>query len=185
MLKAVALGALLLATAAAPSIAQERGAECAAIGADVERLACYDRLFRGEGGSVPEAEPVVLQSERLIPAAPSGREPATLTIACEEGRPVARFEFAGQPVSVTGDIAPMTLQVDQNATVVRTMAASDDNRSLAFSSARDTETFLDSLVGGTNLRVRMTPVRQRSLTVDFRIAQVVPAIADLRESCGG
>ena len=184
MLKAVAFGALLLVAAAAPSTAQDSGAGCAAIAADDQRLACYDSVFRAAGGSAPEIEPVVLESERLIPAAPSGRGLATLTIACAADGPVARFAFAGQPVSVTGDIAPMTMQVDQAATVVRTMAASEDNRSLIFSNARDTETFFDSLVGGTNLRVRVTPVRQRSLTVDFRLAPVLPEIISLRERCG-
>jgi hypothetical protein len=106
-----------------------------------------------------------------------------LTIACEEGAPRVHFAFAGQLVSVTGDIAPLTMQVDQFATTARTMAASEANRSLTFSSARDTNTFLDSLAGGTTLRVRVTPVRQRSLTVDFRIGEALPAIAELRESC--
>lgn len=182
MLKAVLLGAIL-STAAVPSLAQQTGADCAEIAGDTERLACYDKLFRGPPEDAPAAETVTLQSARLIPAAPSGREPATLTIACEEGAPRVRFSFAGQFVSATGDIAPLTMQVDQNATVVRTMAASADNRSLTFSNARDTEIFLDSLAGGSNLRVRVTPVRQRSLTVDFRVGQVLPAIADLRENC--
>lgn len=182
MLKAVLLGAIL-STAAVPSLAQQTGADCAGIAGNSERLACYDRVFRGAADDAPAAEPVTLQSERLIPAAPSGREPATLTIACEDGAPRVRFAFAGQPVSITGDIAPMTMQVDQNATAVRTMAASTDNRSLSFASDRETTTFLDSLAGGTSLRVRVTPVRQRSLTVDFRIGEVVPAIAELRENC--
>jgi hypothetical protein len=182
MLKAVLLGAIL-STAAVPSLAQQTGADCAEIAGDAERLACYDRLFRGTAEDAPAAEAVALESERLIPAAPSGREPATLTIACEEGAPSVHFAFAGQPVSITGDIAPLTMQVDQNATIVRTMAASDDNQSLSFASARDTTTFLNSLVGGTNLRVRVTPVRQRSLTVDFRIGEALPAIAELRENC--
>jgi hypothetical protein len=182
MLKAVLLGAIL-STAAVPSLAQQTGIECAEIAGDAERLACYDNLFRGTVGDASAPEAVTLESERLIPAAPSGREPATLTIACEEGTPRVHFAFAGQSVSLTGDIAPMTMQVDQNATIVRTMAASEDNRSLTFSSARDADTFLDSLAGGTSLRVRVTPVRQRSLTVDFRIGEALPAIAELRENC--
>lgn len=182
MLKAVLLGAIL-STAAVPSFAQQTGAECAGIAGDGQRLACYDRLFRGAAEDAPAIEPVTLESERLIPAAPSGREPATLTIFCEDGAPNVRFAFAGQSVSLTGDIAPMTMQVDQHATAVRTMAASADNRSLSFASDRETTTFLDSLAGGTSLRVRVTPVRQRSLTVDFRIGDAIPAIMELRENC--
>jgi type VI secretion system protein VasI len=183
MLKAVLLGFLVSAAPLASAIGQDTGAACAGIGDDGERLACYDRVFRTAGGEAPASEAILLESERLIPAAPSGREPATLTIACEAGGPEVSFAFAGQLVSVTGDIAPLTMQVDQNATVVRTMSASADNRSLSFSSDRDTETFLDSLAGGSNLRVRVTPVRQRSLTVDYDIGDVLPAIAALRENC--
>jgi type VI secretion system protein VasI len=182
MLKAVALGLALLLAATAPAVAQQRGSACAAIDSDEERLACYDGIFRSAGAEGP-AEAVTLQSQRLIPAQPSGRQPATLTIACEAGAVAVNFAFAGQLVSVTGDIAPLTLQVDQNATAARTLTAAPDNQSLSFSSARDTEAFLDSLAGGTSLRVRVTPVRQRSLTVDFRIDAAIEPIAALRESC--
>src|SRR5690606_7571996 len=154
MLQAVMLAVLLSAAPLSAAMGQDSAAACAAISGDADRLACYDRLFRAAGGEAPAGATVMLESERLIPAAPSGREPATLTIACEAGEPEVRFAFAGQLVSVTGDIAPLTMQVDQNATTVRTMSASADNRSLSFSSNRDTETFLNSLAGGTNLRVR-------------------------------
>jgi hypothetical protein len=137
----------------------------------------------GSAGEEAASEPITLESERLIPALPSGREPATLTIACDAGAMRVDFAFAGQMVSATGDIAPLTSQVDLHGTSVRTLAAAPDNRSLTFSNARDTEAFLDSLIGGTNLRVRVTPVRQRSLTVDFRIDAALPQIAELRESC--
>lgn len=177
------MGVLLAQLLAAPVWAQESGAACAAIEDDGERLACYDRVFR-DGGSAEAGEAIVLQSQRLIPAAPSGREPATLTISCAEGEMETRFAFAGQQVSVTGDIAPLTYQIDQGATTVRTLSASEDNRSLTFFSMRDTENFLDSLAGGTNLRVRVTPARQRSLTVDFRIEDVVAEIETLRRACG-
>lgn len=185
MLRAVALGLVLMAAGSGPAAAQQAGSDCAAIASDDERLACYDRIFRtGGAGDGALIEPVTLQSERLIPAQPSGREPATLTVGCEAGAVEVNFGFAGQLVSITGDIAPLTWQIDQGATTVRTLAAAPDNRSLSFSSSRDTEAFLDSLAGGTNLRVRVTPVRQRSLTVDFRIDAEIEPIATLRQSCG-
>ena len=158
--------------------------ECRVPGQRAARLACYDALFRdATPGEVAGA--VVISSEQRVPAQPTGREPATLTISCIEGQAVVSFAFAGQSVSNTGDIAPVTYQVDSNATAVRTMRANADNTELTFASARETETFLDSLVGGTRVKVRMTPVRQRSLTVDFRIATAIEEIAALRASCGG
>jgi hypothetical protein len=166
---------------AGPSLAQSTPEECAAIEVDPDRLACYDAIFRGNDG--PPGEAIVIESERLIPALPTGRGAATMTVACDAAGVVASFAFAGQFVSNTGDIAPVTLQVDQNATSVRTLAADSSNTSLRFAPGRESEAFLDGLAGGTNLRVRMTPVRQRSLTVDFRLPEHAEAIAALRAGC--
>lgn len=167
---------------AALAVAQGGVEACVALDEDIERLACYDALFRNTG-ALPEGA-IVLESERLIPASPTGREPATMTLSCEGEAVRVSFGFAGQLVSNTGDIAPLTYQVDAGGTTVRTLRASADNRQLSFSNGTDTANFLDSLVGGTNLKVRMTPVRQRSLTVDFRLPEVAEQIAALRAGCG-
>lgn len=179
--KRLVFGVLALGFMALPALGQETGESCAAIADDAQRLACYDAVFRSGPGEPAAA--INLQSEQLIPARPSGRQPATLALACIEGAPEVRFAFAGQLMSATGDIAPLTLQVDQGPTQVRTMQAAEDNLSLSFSSDRDTAAFLDSLDGGTVLKVRMTPVRQRSLNVTFRVGAVLSEIAALRETC--
>jgi hypothetical protein len=176
------LAALASAAAAAmPVAAQHTAEQCAIIAGDAERLACYDAIFRT--GSIPTGDAITLESERLIPAAPTGRGPATMVVSCAPGGPLVSFGFAGQQVSGTGDIAPVTLQVDQGGTSVRTLSANETNTALAFAPGRESAAFLDSLAGGTNLKVRMTPVRQRSLTVDFRLTEQAAAIAALRESC--
>lgn len=178
----VVTGLLLFALVAVPAAAQESGQSCSTIAEDAARLACYDAIFR-DGVPEGEAGGLVLKSERLIPARPSGREPATFAISCEAGAPAVSFSFAGQLVSATGDIAPITFQVDQNATLVRTLASSDNNTSLAFATPREASAFLDALNGGTNLKVRMTPIGQRSVTVDFKLSTVRGEIGALRESC--
>ena len=185
----VLCGLAIAALVSLSAYAQETPQACAAIADDGERLACYDALFRdGEPDAEPvdagALAPVIIDSERLIPARPSGREPATMTVACTEDGVMVSFAFANHLVSSTSDIAPVTLQVDQNATAVRTLRASADNTALSFGAGRESEVFLDSLVGGTNLKVRMTPVRQRSLTVDFRLPQRAADIDALRQSCG-
>src|SRR6218665_509606 len=98
-----------------PAVARESGQSCAPLSDDAARLACYDAIFR-DTAPVEPVEQLVLDSERLIPARPTGREPATFTIACDGAAPSVRFAFAGQLVSATGDIAPITFQVDQGAT---------------------------------------------------------------------
>lgn len=164
-------------------MAQQTAAQCAAIGDDTERLACYDGLFRS-GADARTGEPVVIESERMIPARPTGRQPAVMTIACTPAGMEVRFTFAGQSVSNTGDIAAMTYQVDSAATLVRTMRADETNTKLTFATPQETDTFLDGLVGATNVKVRMTPVRQRSLTLDFRVDRVADEIAAQRAACG-
>lgn len=177
----LALGAGALAAGAPGVSLAQSGAACAAIADDADRLACYDAVFRTAAAETGDA--VILESEGLIPARPSGREPATVTIACKAGEVAAIFGFAGQLVSVTGRNAPLTLQVDQNATKVRTLAASEDNTTLRFTTSFDTRDFLDSLRGGSSLRVRLTPVGMRSLTMIFRIDGRLAEIQHLRDSC--
>lgn len=167
-------------TLVAPALGQETGESCAAIGDDAQRLACYDGVFR----DAPEAPGgLSYDSERLIPARPSGRAPATFALACVAGQPQVSFGFAGQLVSATGDIAPATLQIDQRQTQVRTMQSTEANTRLTFGSPRETQAFLDSLEGGRSLEVRVTPIGQRSLTVNFRLAEALDEIRALRESC--
>lgn len=184
MNKNLAFGVLAAALLIQPAAGQETGESCAAIADDARRLACYDGVFRSGGPVSDLPDELVFQSERMIPARPSGREAATFTVACGTEGAEVRFAFANQLVSATGDIAPVTLQVDQGPTTVRTMAASDDNTTLGFASAQEAAVFLDSLSGGDLLRVRMTPVRQRSVNVTFRLEDAVPQIEALRESCG-
>ena len=183
-IKNLAAGVLALALFIGPAAGQETGESCAAIADDAARLACYDDIFRADDPAPAPGSELVFTSERMIPARPSGREAATFALACGPEGPEVRFGFANQLVSATGDIAPVTLQVDQGPTTVRTMTASEDNISLSFASAQETASFLDSLSGGDLLRVRMTPVRQRSVNVTFRLEEAVPQIEALRETCG-
>ena len=124
--KRLVFGALALGFVTMPALGQDTGESCAAIGDDAQRLACYDGVFRSEAPATTGGE-LVFSSERLIPARPSGREPATISVACVAGVPTVHFGFANQLVSSTGDIAPVTLQVDQGPTLVRTMPSSPDN----------------------------------------------------------
>jgi type VI secretion system protein VasI len=175
------MGVLVAMTIALPAMGQSSGQQCAGIADDASRLACYDDIFRD--GAVEPTANLVLESEQLIPARPSGRATASFRLACVEGELDVSFAFAGQQMSATGDITAITLQVDQGATQVRTLQASDDNTAVRFGSALESSAFLDTLAGGTTLKVRATPVRQRSLNVTFRLDAALPEITALRQSC--
>lgn len=182
----VIAAALLTLAMPVSAIAQQDGASCAAIAANTERLACYDAIFRGtadEPVNLPGASEVRILSEQQIPARPTGRAPAEMIVACVNGGASVRFAFANQLLSSTNDNASVTLQVDLGSNIVRNLPVDAANTSLGFATANDASTFLETLEGARSVRVRITPVRQRSLTVDFRLPDFAEQIESLRETC--
>lgn len=183
-MRTLLIAAALLALACpASAIAQEDARSCAAVADDPSRLACYDAIFRVAGDGLGVAE-LRIESEQQIPARPNGRAPAEMVIACIDGGLDVRFRFANHLLSSTSDNAPLTLQVDAGGNTVRNLPVGQDNTTVGFATARDATAFLNTLESARNLKVRVTPVRQRSLTVDFRLQEVADAIEAVRASCG-
>ena len=173
------LALLLPLLSATPTLAQQGGAICAGIANDPERLACYDAIFRA--APTNPANSVAFNSEQLIPARPSGRQPAVMTVACVSDELSVKFAFAGNTMSAIGNDAGITLQLDLQAARSRTLPTADNNTALIIN--RDAAAFLDSLQGATNLTVRVTPVSSRSLSVRFKLAGVDEAVAPVRAAC--
>ena len=170
----------IFAAPALPVLAQSGVAQCTAIATDADRLVCYDALFLGPEGNA-DALSVTLQSEQLIPARPSGRAPATMTVSCETGVLRVAFGFAGNTMSALGRDAGITLQYDLQAGRSRTLPVNAENTAILLNTSTEAATFLDGLNGATNLTVRVTPVNSRSLSVRFRVdsfaAEVEPVVA--------
>ncbi|MCW5720869.1 MAG: hypothetical protein KIS86_06980 [Devosia sp.] len=181
MRKFGALFALTLLALPGSAMAQS-GAECAAIAADAERLACYDGVFRSEGAPV-SALSVSVESEQLIPARPSGRAPATITIACDTGVLSIAFSFAGNTLSALGRDAGITLQNDLQQARSRTLPVNLDNTAVVIATTRDALAFLDTLPGTSNLTARLTPANSRSLSVRFNAPAILEAAAPVRAAC--
>lgn len=175
----------MLAAPASPVLAQSAGSDCAAISGDAERLACYDAVFRTGGVPSVAATVAALESEQLIPARPSGRAPATMTVACESGQLSIAFAFAGNTMSALGNDAGITLQYDLQAARSRTLPVNGTNTAIVMGASDGAEAFLQGLEGATNLTVRVTPVSSRSLSVRFRVDAFMPAIAPVRAACAG
>jgi hypothetical protein len=157
-------------------------AACAVVADDAQRLACYDAIFRGDA-STPALAPIVIASTQPIPARPTGRAPAMMTIGCAAGMLHVSFSFAGQLLSETGDEAAISFQVQQTGSFVRSLPVSEDNTTIGFANARDADAFLETLEGGDSLVVRITPVRQRSVQVEFPLGPYEAQIAAMREAC--
>lgn len=165
-----------------PVLAQT-GPQCAAIGDDGQRLACYDDIFRSADGT-PAAASVTLESEQLIPARPSGRAPATITVSCETSGLQVAFGFAGNLMSALGRDTGITLQYDLQRARSSTLPVNADNTAILISNNRDAAAFLDGLAGATNLTVRVTPASTRSLSVRFRVDSFDEAVAPVVAACG-
>ncbi|MET3896912.1 hypothetical protein ABIB57_000836 [Devosia sp. UYZn731] len=181
LLKLLPVLALLLLPLlpATPAFAQSNGAACAAMTDDPERLACYDAIFRAAPGD--PASSVSFNSEQLIPARPSGRQAAVMTVACSAKVLSVKFAFAGNTMSPIGGDAGISLQLDLQAARNLTLPTTDANTALLVT--RDAKTFLDSFQGATNLTVRVTPVSTRSLTVRFRVQGLDEALAPVIAAC--
>lgn len=156
-------------------------AACAALADDLERLACYDALFR----PLPEAgsdTALVIESKQSIPARPAGRKPATIEVSCEAGGVAVRFGFAGQLLSEVGEEAAITF-LQQTGNLVRNLPVSADNTTIGFPPGAQSDAFLASLEGSGSILVRITPPRQRTVQVEFDLAPHMEAIARIRELC--
>jgi hypothetical protein len=175
-----ALPALLLS--AVPAFAQSEAESCAVLANDAERLACYDGIFRT--GSSDAVEAAVFQSEQLIPAVPTGRGNATMTVACEVGELVVRFGFAGNVLAPTGSNTGISLQRDLLRAQAMTLPPNANGTELLIRGNDTVISFFNSLEGVTNLGARVTPANSRSLNVRFRVEdlaqQVAPVIAGCR-----
>lgn len=175
--------ALPLLLGMAPPAAAQSGAQCAVLDQDAERLACYDGLFRPDG-TAPTVASVTLESEQLIPARPSGRAPATITVSCEADILQVAFAFAGNTMSALGSDTGITMQYDLSRARSSTLPVNDDNTAILIDNTREAMTFLNGLAGATNLTVRVTPASTRSLSVRFRVDSFDAEVAPVVAACG-
>ena len=164
-----------------PAAAQS-GAQCAAIDADAQRLACYDGLFRSADGEAASAS-VTLQSEQLIPARPSGRAPATITVSCDAQILQVAFGFAGNTMSIAGNDTGLTLQYDLQRARSSTLPVNENNTAVLIDNTRDALAFVQGLEGATNLTVRVTPATTRSLNVRFNVSEFDTEVAPVVAAC--
>lgn len=182
-MKRVLFGLLPLVLFSVVPAAAQSGAQCAAIGEDTERLACYDAIFLN-ADLPPEGTSVTLESEQLIPARPSGRAPATIRVSCDAGNLQVAFGFAGNTMSSLGRDTGITLQYDLQRARSSTLPVNADNTEILINKSADALTFLDGLVGATNLTVRVTPASTRSLNVRFNVSDFDDEVAPILAACG-
>lgn len=179
------LALLPILTVATPAaMAQQAGAQCTAIAADAERLACFDAAFANVGPVEGDAQ-VVFQSEQSIPARPSGRAPATITVSCTADVLSVAFGFAGNTLSSLGNDTGITWQLDLGGRSNRTLPVDDSNTAILLTNTQDSLAFLRSLEGASNLTVRVTPTNSRTLSVRYQLADFPAQLAPVLDACEG
>jgi hypothetical protein len=173
----------ILAVPVPAALAQQDARQCTAIAADAERLACFDAAFATADRANGEAS-IVLESQQLIPARPTGRAPATITIACTDEILSVAFAFAGNTISALGRDAGLTWQLDLGTRTSRTLPVDESNTALLLDNTRDALAFLRSLEGANNLTVRVTPASSRTLSVRYELAPLRELVAPVLAACG-
>lgn len=173
----------LFAVSTPPVAAQQLGAACTAIAADAERLACFDAAY-APGTSPPDGAAVVFSSEQSVPARPSGRAPATITVACTDDVLTVAFGFAGNTLSALGNDAGITWQLDLQARTTRTLPVDDTNTAILLDNTSASLAFLRGLEGANNLTVRVTPSSARTLSVRYQLAEFPAQLAPVLQACG-
>ncbi|ODT71479.1 MAG: hypothetical protein ABS75_09485 [Pelagibacterium sp. SCN 63-23] len=163
-----------------PAIAQT-AAQCSNIADDADRLVCYDSLFLN-AQPPSDADVITFESEQLIPARPSGRAPATITVSCQPNGLQVAFGFAGNTLSSLGNDVGMTLQYDLTRRS-STLPVNSENTAVLIDNTRDALAFIDNLAGVTNLTVRVTPTSARTLSVRFRVDSFAQAVAPVVAAC--
>lgn len=173
----------LFAVSIPPVAAQQAGAACTTIAADAERLACFDAAY-APGTSQPGEASVVFSSEQSVPARPSGRAPATITVACTSNVLTVAFAFAGNTLSSLGNDAGITWQLDLQARTTRTLPVDDSNTAILIDNSSASLAFLRGLEGSNNLTVRVTPSSARTLSVRYKLAGFPTQLAPVLQACG-
>ncbi|WEK03025.1 MAG: hypothetical protein P0Y65_12500 [Candidatus Devosia phytovorans] len=179
------LALLPILTVSTPAVmAQQLGAQCVSIAADAERLACFDAAFANPVSANGDLQ-VVFDSEQSIPARPSGRAPATITVSCSADVLSVAFGFAGNTLSALGSDTGITWQLDLGGRTNRTLPVDDSNTAILLDNTRDSLAFLRGLEGASNLTVRVTPINSRTLSVRYQLGDFAAQLAPVVGACEG
>ncbi len=200
-MRAVIGAGFVLLLASAPAVAGP--SECAAITADAERLACFDRVFprpvqapagsaghwrqRTAASSDPgQAGPTVfVDSAERVSCRLTRPRPVRLIIACLGNVTSVAFETGCFMTSSRyrnyGDV---TYRIDGGSPKVAAMAAGNDDRSLGFWSGDVAIPFVRDLLAKSRLTAKMTPFSEDPLQASFDIRGLEKAIAPVRKTCG-
>lgn len=180
--------------------------ECAIINDDVERLECYDELHRPastpsyEGASDPperidwsiREDVSRMTDDRNVFVSVRAGEPircgykderAVLLLRCLENTTAVTLVTNCFMADIQG-YGQVEYRVDDRPMARRNFQESTDNMALGLWSYGKARPFIDDLVGGERIVLRVTPFNDSPKEIEFAIGGTSQAIEPLRETCG-
>jgi type VI secretion system protein VasI len=174
--------------------------DCAALGDQKLRLACYDEAHRaetpgsqGDGkwrvtrqvSKIDDSPEVFVAVEAIDPLSGLEGRASTgiLMISCREGNTDVFLNFGEQTMTQRGASAMVTARVDKNRARKISMRPSRDRKALGLWSGRRAIPFVKDMLGAKRLFVRALPPDEAAIDMEFEIAGLDEAIKPLREAC--
>ena len=173
-------------------------ADCAAIEAAVERLACYDRLAREAAGERddlavwsleakpsrlnPDLTDLVLwnRSVNETPGASGTMVRPVLALECRQGDVAVWFDFGR---FVGGGAARINYRIGSGAVLAGDVTVAPDHRRFGVWERERAIGFVKALYGQPQLRLRVAPPTGDALIAAFDLAGIEDAVAPLQEGC--
>ncbi|MCV2877586.1 type VI secretion protein [Sedimentimonas flavescens] len=177
--------------------------ECATIEADLDRLACYDKI----SGRTPTTEVVAAPGDWSIEVKKSDFEDTTdVFMRVASQKPVSCGHFKG-PQNITlllrckenttsifiathchltsghGGYGNVDIRLDDQKSFVSRMDDSTDNSALGLWSGSRSIPLIKQMLGKERMLVRFTPFSESPVTAEFNISGLDEAIKPLREAC--
>lgn len=188
----------------APGWAQSTGEGCAAVEDGGARLLCYDAIFRikavdrpvdsGTGSWSVRSEQsritdktdvfVSVDSNQVVPDRFGGAgTKATLLLRCKDNSTSFTVWFGGQFMASSGGFDRVTYRIDDLPAEQSRWEESTNNEHMGLWNGGQSIPLIKALFGHSNFLLQATPYNESSVTLDFNVAGVENAVADLRKAC--
>ena len=127
---------------------------------------------------------VSTRSTKSIPGKYGSMIYGEFNLRCEENTTVAYFSVGDYFLSDIQGYGVIDYRVDDRKAGTIGGAESTDNSALGLWRGRDSIGFIESLMGGETLFVRITPFNESAIEMYFPITGLDVAVKPLREACG-
>ena len=183
---------------------QPDGEQCAKENDDSKRLLCYDLIFKKsvetistpssdtgewkvekEISKIDDSQNVFLQLYSTDTFQERYKQSArvSLNLQCRENTTFAYFVFGGAFMSDHNGGGNVTMRIDKNKAITRSLRQSSDHRALGYWRGGTSIPFIKSLLDGKQLLLRFAPYNESHFTVTFPISGLREAVKPVADAC--